>query len=83
MEWMSMELIRSVDICHLLYDFVSEVGQIKADFCHALTTNLTQHDSHGPYDQPKTIDYHHMDMSKEDGMDEHGIDWLCGRLVGF
>jgi hypothetical protein len=68
---MSMELIGSVDICHLLYDFGLEVGQITADFYHALTTNLTQHDSHRPYDQPKTIDYHHMDMSKEDGMDEH------------
>jgi hypothetical protein len=27
---------------------------------------------------PKTIDYHHLDMSKDDGTDEHGIDWLCG-----
>jgi hypothetical protein len=52
--------------------------QIPADFiCHALTTNLTQHDSHGPDDHPKTsIDYHHLDMSKDDGTDEHGIDWL-------
>jgi hypothetical protein len=22
----------------------------------------------------KTIDYHHLDMSRDDGMDEHGID---------
>jgi hypothetical protein len=34
-------------------------------------------DSHGPDDYPKTIDYHHLDMSRDDGMDEHGIDWLC------
>jgi hypothetical protein len=54
------------------------VGQITADFCLALTTNLTQHDPHGPDDLPKTIDYHHLDMSRDDGMDEHGIDWLGG-----
>jgi hypothetical protein len=37
--------------------------------------NLIQHDSsHGPDDQPKTIDHHHLGMSKDDGMDEHGID---------
>jgi hypothetical protein len=41
-------------------------------------------DSHGPDDQPKTIDYHHLDMSRDDGMDENGIDWLYGcRLKGF
>jgi hypothetical protein len=39
------------------------------DFFHALITNLTQHDSHGPDDQPKTIDYHHLDMSRDDGME--------------
>jgi hypothetical protein len=27
---------------------------------------------------PKTIDYHHLDMSREDGMDRHGIDWIYG-----
>jgi hypothetical protein len=53
-------------------------------FCHSLTTNLFQHDSHGPDDHPKTIDYHHLDMPRDDGMDEHGIDWLyrCHQ-VGF
>ncbi len=65
MTWMSMELIGSVDV--IWWDFGSEVGQITADFCHALTTNLTQHDSHGPDDSPKTIGYHHLDMSKDDG----------------
>jgi hypothetical protein len=73
---MSMELIGSVDV--IWWDFGSEVGQITADLCHALTTNLTQHDSHGPDDSPKTIGYHHLDMSKDDGTDEHGIDWVCG-----
>jgi hypothetical protein len=27
-------------------------------------------------DGSKTIDYHHLDMSRDDGMDEHGIQWL-------
>jgi hypothetical protein len=56
----------------------------QADFCRAPTTNLTQHDLHGPDDPPKTIDYHHLDMARDDGMDEHGIDCLyeC-HLVGF
>jgi hypothetical protein len=46
--------------------------------CQTPTTNLTQHDSHGPDDLPKTIDYHHLDMSRDDGMHEPGIDWFCG-----
>jgi hypothetical protein len=62
----------------------SEVGQITNDFCQTLTTYLTQPKSHGPIDSAKTIDYHHLDMSRDDGLDEHGIDWLCGcHLVGF
>jgi hypothetical protein len=44
-------------------------------------TNLTQHNSsHGPDDQPKTINHHHLGMSIDDGMDEHGIDWIYGYL---
>jgi hypothetical protein len=39
---------------------------------------ITQHDSHGPDDVANTIDYHHLDMSRDDGMDEHGNDWLYG-----
>jgi hypothetical protein len=46
--------------------------------CQTLTTHLTQPNSHGPDDYPETIDYHLLDMSRDDGMDEHGIDWLCG-----
>jgi hypothetical protein len=34
--------------------------------------------THGPDDNPKTIDYQHLDMARDDGMDEHGIDWLYG-----
>jgi hypothetical protein len=39
MGWTSMELIGSVDV--IWWDFGLEVGQITADFCHALITNLT------------------------------------------
>jgi hypothetical protein len=52
------------------------VGQITADFCHALTTNLTQHDPHGPDDLAKTIDYHHLDMSRDDAV------WMSMELIG-
>jgi hypothetical protein len=37
MTWMSMELIGSVDV--IWWDFGSEVGQTRADFCQTLTTN--------------------------------------------
>jgi hypothetical protein len=65
--------------CHLVGFWLGSYRANHNWFCHVLTTNLTQHDSHGPDDHPKTIDYHHMDMSKDDGTDDmHGIDWLCG-----
>jgi hypothetical protein len=49
-----------------------------------LITNLTQHNSHGPDDQPKHIHNHVLNISRDDGMDEHGIDWLYGCcLVGL
>jgi hypothetical protein len=37
-----------------------ESCQITADFHHTLTTNLTQHDVHGPVDNTKIIHYHHL-----------------------
>jgi hypothetical protein len=58
--------------------------QITADFHQVLTTNLTQHDVHGPDDSSKTIEHHYLVMSRDDGMNEHGIDWLYGcHRVGF
>jgi hypothetical protein len=54
MVWMIMEMLGSVDV--IWWDFGWEIRQqIKADCCQILTTNLTQHDSHGPDDHPKTI----------------------------
>jgi hypothetical protein len=82
MVWMSIELIGSMDV--IWQDLFLEVAKLTANFDQASTTNLTQHDSHGPDDGSKTIDYHHLDMSRDDGMDEHGNDWLYGcHLAGF
>jgi hypothetical protein len=51
---------------------------------HTITTNLTQHDSHGPDEQHQPIEYHCMNIARDDGMDENGIDWLYGCcLIGF
>jgi hypothetical protein len=53
-------------------------------FVNSPTTYQTQHYPHGPDDHLNTIHYHHLDMARDDGMDEHGIDWLLGcHLVGF
>jgi hypothetical protein len=71
--------------CHLVgFWLKSWANHISADFCHVLTTNLTQHDSHGPDEQHQLIEYHCLNISRDDCMDENGIDWLygCG-LVGF
>jgi hypothetical protein len=38
----------------------------------------TQHDLHGPDDAQTTIDYHHLDPSRDDGMDEQEIYWHFG-----
>jgi hypothetical protein len=67
MVWNSMKLIGSMDV--IWKDFGSNLGQITADFCHTSTTNLNQHDSGKPDDRPKSIDYHHLDMSRDDGME--------------
>jgi hypothetical protein len=54
MVWMRMELIGFVDV--IMLDFGLEVGQMASDFCPALTTNLTQHDSHRADDRtPKPL----------------------------
>jgi hypothetical protein len=60
------------------------LGKSQLIFVKPRPQDLAQHDSHGPDDLPKTIDYHHVDMSRGDGMEEPGIDWFCGcHLVGY
>jgi hypothetical protein len=38
-----------------------------ADFASLPIANPTQHDLHGPDDAQTTIDYHHLDPSRDDG----------------
>jgi hypothetical protein len=82
MAWMRMVmgLIGSMDvICHLVGLWLKSWAiYITADFLSSPHhINLIQHDSsHGPDDQPKTIDHHHLGMSRDDVMDEHGIDCM-------
>jgi hypothetical protein len=39
----------------------------------------TQHDPHGPDDPFWTINYHHLDIPRHDGMDEQDIGWRNGQ----
>jgi hypothetical protein len=62
-------------------DFGSEVGQMWLNFVPNHNHKSTQpHLPHGPADDPfKTINYHHLDISGHDGMDEQDIGWRNGR----
>jgi hypothetical protein len=62
-------------------DFGLEVGQQqiwRLIFVQAPTDNPTQHDPHGPDNPLRTINYHHLDISGHDGMDEQEIGWRNG-----
>jgi hypothetical protein len=61
---------------HLVGFFGLEVGQIKADFCQTSTTNLTQNDTHGQYDHPKTINYNIIWTYQE------MMEWMNMELMG-
>ena len=52
----------------------------RSDFCSQskIRPNPTQHDPHGPDDPLGTINYHHLDISGHDGMDEQDIGWRNG-----
>jgi hypothetical protein len=48
-----------------------EVGQMWLNFVPSQNHKSTQHLPRGPDDDPfKTINYHHLDISGHDGMDE-------------
>jgi hypothetical protein len=76
MEWMSRILVG--DMAGAGEDFGSEVGQVWLIFAKAPTAHPTQHDPHGPDDPFRTINYHHLDISGHDGMDEQDIGWRNG-----
>jgi hypothetical protein len=59
-------------------DFGSEVGEMQLIFFDISTANPTQHDRHGPDDPFRSINYHHLNISRHDGMDEQDIGWRNG-----
>jgi hypothetical protein len=59
-------------------DFGWEVVRMWLIFVQSLTPNPTQHDPHGPDDPFRTINYHHLDISGHDEMDEQDIGWRNG-----
>jgi hypothetical protein len=76
MAWMSRKSIGILDV--LMQDSGLKLGKL-GRFCFtAAITNPTQHDLHGPDDAKTTIDYHHLDPSRDDGMDEQEIHWHFG-----
>jgi hypothetical protein len=71
MVWMSRELI---DVLGGLMEELLKVGQIELIFIHIPATNPMPHNLHQQDDTHTTIDYHQLDLSRDDGMDEQGID---------
>jgi hypothetical protein len=47
-------------------------------FPDKLTANPTQQNPHEPNDHSRTINYHHLNISRHDGMDEQDIGWRNG-----
>jgi hypothetical protein len=76
MAWMSRKSIGILDV--LMQDFGSKLGKLHADFASQPIANPTQHDLHGPDDAQTTIDYHHLDPSRDDAVDEQEIHWHFG-----
>jgi hypothetical protein len=60
-------------------DFGSEVRQMWLIAMISIhTSSPTQHDPHGPDDPFRTTNYHHLDISGHDVMDEQDINWRNG-----
>jgi hypothetical protein len=76
MEWMSRILVGKMAGAD--EDFVSEVGKKWLYFVHIPLHSQSQHDPHGPEGPFRTINYHHLDISGLDGMDEQDIGWRNG-----
>ena len=77
MEWMSRILVGGM--AGAGEDFGSEVGQMWLIFGkQAPNAHPTQHDPHGLDDPFRSINYHHLDISGHDGMDEQDIGWRNG-----
>jgi hypothetical protein len=77
MEWMSRILLEKWLVLMRILGW--ELGINVADFCsHHITCPSTQYDTHGPDDPFRTINYHHLDVSGHDGLDEQDIGWRNG-----
>jgi hypothetical protein len=76
MEWMIMILVG--EMAGGDEDFGSEVGKMRLTFTDRLTANPTQQNPHGPNDHSITINYHHLDISGHDRMNEQDIGWRNG-----
>jgi hypothetical protein len=77
MEWMSR--ILDGEMAGADEDFGSEVMQMLLNFVPSPNHKSTQHDPRGPDDPIRTINYHHLDISGHDGMDEQDIGWRNGQ----
>jgi hypothetical protein len=77
MEWMSR--ILDGEMVGADEDFGSEVGQMWLNFVPSPNHNSTQHHPRGPDDPFRTINYHHLDIPRHDGMDEQDIGWRNGQ----
>jgi hypothetical protein len=75
-EWLSRILVG--EMAGADEDFGSEVVQMWLIFLDMPVANPTQHDRHGPDDPFRSINYHHVDISGHDGMDEQDIGWRNG-----
>jgi hypothetical protein len=79
MEWMSRILVG--EMAGADGDFGSKLGKCGRGFLMVKPqyyTNPTHHDPHGPDDPFRTINYHHLDISGHDGMEEQDIGWRNG-----
>ena len=56
-------------------NFGAEVGQMQLNFGQSPNHKSNSDDPHGPDDPFRTINYHHLDISGHDGMDEQDIGW--------
>jgi hypothetical protein len=56
-----------------------EVGQMWLNFVPSPNHKSIQRDPRGPDDPLWTINYHHLDIPRHDGMDEQDIGWRNGQ----
>jgi hypothetical protein len=56
-------------------DFGAEVRRMWLNFGQSPNHKSNSDDPHGPDDPFRTINYHHLDISGHDGMDEQDIGW--------